>query len=333
MIDFLPGRVDIWFKEQQILLDQSFALVGDASSRKYARIISRNKSYILVEYEQTETAKLSFERFLFWQKKYKSHQLSVPEVLHVNNDHKYMVISDFGDTSLLAYLVGDGLLNQNTYLLKSIDLIASIQKLHASETSHATNLIFNQEKLLFELNTTLNYFTKTFSLSSLVANHDEIVTLWKKLWTESFNPQEYVWCHRDFHAKNLMIFENELKIIDFQDTMKGPITYDLCSLIHDCYFNYTLEQKEKFLLYAYEILASKDHVSKEAFLKSYYAVCAQRTFKAIGSFCYIFQERKNYSYLRHVGLAMDHFGKSLKKLDTNESMMLFNLIVRPYYEI
>ena len=64
----------------------------------------------------------------------------------------------------------------------------------------------------------------------------------------AFYEQPTVWVHRDFHSRNLMLIEaNELGVIDFQDAVLGPITYDPVSLLKDCYVRWPRAQQLEWL--------------------------------------------------------------------------------------
>ena len=64
----------------------------------------------------------------------------------------------------------------------------------------------------------------------------------------AFDEQPTVWVHRDFHSRNLMLLEaNELGVIDFQDAVLGPITYDPVSLLKDCYIRWPRAQQLEWL--------------------------------------------------------------------------------------
>ena len=66
--------------------------------------------------------------------------------------------------------------------------------------------------------------------------------------TRAFDEQPTVWVHRDFHSRNLMLLEaNELGVIDFQDAVLGPITYDPVSLLKDCYIRWPRAQQLEWL--------------------------------------------------------------------------------------
>ncbi|MDH4467764.1 MAG: phosphotransferase [Bacteriovoracaceae bacterium] len=309
------------------------SLVGDASTRKYFRLLdNRNHPFIAVTYEQTEAGRKSFERFIFWQKKYKDLYIPVPEIFHIDEIHLTMILEDLGSKSLLSEISKLPSNEQNLLLDEAINLVLPLHQLKVTDQGYLTQGIFNREKLDFELNLTINHFSQTFGLPSLKTNQKVIQEIWSEFLSQCFNEKDYVWCHRDFHAKNLMLdSQNKLRPIDFQDTMLGPITYDLCSLLHDCYINYSESTKE-FMLKKMKASKSFKNFSDD-FEEQYYITMAQRTFKAIGSFCYVFQARQNYFYLRHVGLAMEHFNFALKKINNNMSKELQKLIVNPYVNL
>jgi aminoglycoside/choline kinase family phosphotransferase len=243
-----------------------------------------------------------------------------------------MVLEDLGSESLLTRNFALSIDKQLFYLSSAIKILSPLQKLKFTHDSMETQGVFNKEKLAFELNLTLDHFSKTFSLPKISKGSEKINSIWPEFLNDGFKENEFVWCHRDYHSKNIMINNDLLTLIDFQDSMLGPKTYDLCSLLHDSYIHYPDEVVTKILVEAYECFPPHQ-CSFSQFEKEYYTVMAQRSFKAIGSFCFVFQTKKNYLYLRHVGLAMEHLNFALKKINNKISKDLIKLIAAPYYEI
>jgi len=124
-------------------------------------------------------------------------------------------------------------------------------------------------------------------------------------------------CHRDYHSRNIMNHKNQLYMIDFQDIRWGIPQYDLASLLHDCYFSLTQDERNYLLDYYWD--KNKEKIKgfndKEEFFYYYDLIAIQRIFKAIGSFCFIFIDFKRMNYLQYIGTAMENLKRILLKHD------------------
>ncbi|MDX1796938.1 MAG: phosphotransferase, partial [Hydrogenovibrio sp.] len=112
-------------------------------------------------------------------------------------------------------------------------------------------------------------------------------------------PQVYV--HRDYHSRNLMVTpENNPGVLDFQDAVKGPLTYDAVSLLRDCYVRWPAEQvrewqREYFLMLVQKRLLARDEW--QAFLQSMDWMGIQRHLKASGIFARLYHRDGKPGYL------------------------------------
>ena len=126
-----------------------------------------------------------------------------------------------------------------------------------------------------------------------------------------------------------MMKDGEPVVIDFQDARQGVSQYDLVSMLEDCYFQLSADNIEKLKKYYIE-QSFDENIDKEKFERIYDLMTIQRTFKAIGSFAYINQDRDDNRYLKYIGFGMEKLRNKFKKYP--EYRDLFNLImskVRP----
>src|SRR5690606_14878399 len=118
--------------------------------------------------------------------------------------------------------------------------------------------------------------------------------------------------------------------IDFQDARMGVPQYDLVSLLEDCYYKIDEKNKEKLIdYYVSEIGLERLGQSKEDFTSLYNAMTLQRVFKAIGSFAYIYEGRKDLRYIKYIGYAMERMRVYLLKKP--EYSNLRKLLFTTYY--
>lgn len=282
-------------------------LTGDASTRRYYRVFCDSKSYVVCLDNPSE--KNEDNSFLRVQKYLKQKGVRVPHVHHTNISKGYILEEDLGDVTLLQHLSGIESKEVEFNLYKQvIDQLITLHQLESSEVEECGLFKekFDFEKLNFEIEFSVKYF-----IGSLLGVEDEkvksnIVNLFKPICEElaSYN---MVLTHRDFHSRNVMVLNDELVMIDFQDARWGIAQYDLASLLDDCYYKVTRENRYKLLQHYYNSVDKKIHGqdSFEDFARVYYLMALQRVFKAIGSFGYIYHNRKDARYLRYIGFAME----------------------------
>jgi aminoglycoside/choline kinase family phosphotransferase len=116
--------------------------------------------------------------------------------------------------------------------------------------------------------------------------------------------QPRVFVHRDYHSRNLMVCpENNPGIIDFQDAVIGPITYDLVSLLRDCYIAWPRGRVESWALsYRDQAVAAglMNDASDEQFLRWFDLMGVQRHLKAIGIFARLNHRDGKPGYLNDI---------------------------------
>jgi len=154
---------------------------------------------------------------------------------------------------------------------------------------------------------TKKYFLKMYL--GLDVTTPGVEALYKKLYDMCYmiSNEPRVLVHRDYHSRNLMIKNGEQIVIDFQDARMGTPLYDLVSLLEDCYYQLDSNNKEKLIHYYYETYFQKIDSSKnfEQFMYLYDMMAIQRVFKAIGSFAYIYADRKDLRYVKYIGYAFE----------------------------
>ena len=123
-----------------------------------------------------------------------------------------------------------------------------------------------------------------------------------------------------------------LIVIDFQDARMGVGTYDLVSLLEDCYTDLDNSNRKKLIQYYWDhcnkdLYPNKDY---KDFLELYELSLLQRVFKAIGSFAYIYKSRDDIRYLKYIGFAMEKIKRTLR--NTRYSNQLLESLINKYYE-
>jgi aminoglycoside/choline kinase family phosphotransferase len=276
------------------------ALAGDAGFRRYFRS-NTQPSLIAVNSPPKKEKNAEYVSLsLFLQ----SQGLVTPTIHAVNFTHGYMLVEDFGGTLFSQQLevVDSGVLydQAETELIK---IQIATDKAPAIPLHDETKI--DQELALFEqwfLNSLLNYQLNSDEKALL----DSFFTAIKN----SAKEQPQVMIHADYHSRNLMILEqNKLGVIDFQDAMLGAITYDLVSLLKDCYVCWPESWVTKRALAYKQRLVSAGllvDVADSQFLEWFDFIGLQRHIKVLGIFSRLALRDSKRGYLNDMPLVVHY---------------------------
>lgn len=300
------------FKKSNLSLKQSLGeiknisrLTGDASTRRYYRIESANNSYVACLGDPTGKAEINF---ITLQNVYNENKVRVPKIYDKNLEMGYILEEDLGNQTLLYKLASSDSLEERDLYIKSIEELIKIHLIDVSkyDAENFTKNSFDQQKLLYEVNFTLEYFIKNFLEHRITKKQQEVLSEGFSDLCKNLDSDYKVLTHRDYHSRNIMIKNNDLVLIDFQDSRMGIPQYDLVSILEDCYYSLNNDNKD-FLIEFYwnNFLNEKSEQTREEFYKLYDLMTIQRVFKAIGSFSYIYDLRKDKRYLKYIGYAFE----------------------------
>ncbi|MFA6237147.1 MAG: phosphotransferase [Bacteriovorax sp.] len=284
-------------------------LTGDASTRKYYRIWTSTTSYVAC-LDNPINDPSNEPTFIKLQKVLHKEKVRVPLILDKELITGYILEEDLGDVTFLKEIAQIASKEEEfDFYKKAIDLMAAIHKVDVAKYQDEpfTKLAFDTEKLFAEMEFTKKYFLKMY-LGLDVATPG-IEALYKKLYDVCYmlsgEPRTLV--HRDYHSRNLMIKNGEQIVIDFQDARMGTPLYDLVSLLEDCYYQLEHANKDKLIYYYFTTYFQKFDPSKsfDEFKYLYDMMAIQRVYKAIGSFAYIYADRKDLRYVKYIGFAFE----------------------------
>ena len=288
-------------KKRQHPLEGLILLAGDASDRKFYRC--QEPPAICIQMTSwTEGFGGNAEDWISLQQYLHSLGIPVPEILFIDKDKKQIWISDLGDTFLNET-------PYKSYYNEALSLLIRCQQPSLIEQTVAHTRSFDEEKLGAEL----QIFTRFFFQKLWPLKHQEKIQKEFQLLAKTISSYDRVFCHRDYHSKNLMISNHILFWIDFQDARLGPHTYDVVSLLRDSYVKLDKSFRDELFDFYIEELNKKSSLRqpiehREFYNKSnaaqlaqeYLHVGLQRNLKAIGSFSYLAYEKKKTSYLSFI---------------------------------
>jgi N-acetylmuramate 1-kinase len=277
-------------------------LTPDASTREYFRVSWNGKSVIACVYPPDDQGKTQFDACLDVTNVFLSENLPVAKILASDAEIGIIIHEDFGNVILRDVLQNSDYETRDNLLNEAITIIAKIQSATPKAfefNSIASRLKFDEEKLLWELNFFKeHYFTslKNAPLSSedTKALNAEFIEISRELESNA-----KVLTHRDFHAANLMLQNESLKIIDHQDARIGATSYDLVSLLLDRVTEPPsrtwVREKRLFFLTEREKLGLET-LDPDIFAKEFHLQTIQRCLKATGTFSYqsVFRDKKYF---------------------------------------
>jgi aminoglycoside/choline kinase family phosphotransferase len=283
-------------------------LAGDGSDRSYFRVTLRDEStLVLMQLSDSDCAKLRAGKYewLLLAGLLREQGLKVPNLVKSIPELNAIIIEDYGDVMLqdrvTQLLVEGQFAKVEEYYLKCADSIVSLLKVPQSAADRWLDRSFDYDKLHWELSFFVeNYLRPVFetSLSEAMLSviQNEIGQIAK--FTSSYSKY---FVHRDFHSRNVMLLDDDVAIIDFQDARTGPSTYDVVSLVFDSYVPLSGSQRRQILAaVSSRIKSSFDHSFQRQYDEQLAAVLLQRQLKAIGSFGYLTIKKNKGNYLKYV---------------------------------
>jgi len=252
---------------------------GDASFRRYFRLNHNGHSYIIMDAPPDKENSLPFVEI---SKVLINVGLNVPEVLEQDLDQGFLLLTDLGQQQYLEVLNSE---NADRMYGDAMDVLLRLQ---ACSDIHYKFPLYNTELLLAEMELFRSWLINKHLDIELTNKEQDMLNKSFKWLCDSAIAQPQVPVHRDYHSRNLMFDEvRNPGILDFQDAVLGPVTYDLVSLLRDCYIEWPREQVESWVTQYHERAVQAGVVREEnesQFLRWFDLMGLQRHLKAAGIF-------------------------------------------------
>lgn len=294
----LPWVVDTLADSKIVSLSP---VAGDASARRYYRLSSAGQTYIAVE---APPASEKNAEFLAVQATLAAAGVKVPELIAVDLTRGFLLLEDLGERLLLDELTAD---NADRLYGEAFDVLQQI----AAAGSPAAGWPGYDPALLAE---ELGRFPQWF-VGRLLSLGDMDTAIWQpvvRLLTDNAIAQPQVLVHRDFHSRNLMLqADGTLGVIDFQDAVLGPVTYDLVSLLRDCYVRWEPDEVRAWALAYRQRDAVPGAVSDANFLRWFDLMGLQRHLKVLGTFARLHLRDGKPGYLDDLPLVVQYVRECL----------------------
>lgn len=312
-----------------------FPLAGDASARRYFRVVAGQESWVLMSWEPFKDD--GQYPFLSVRDHFAKHGVAVPNVIAKAPEKGLVLLEDLGDLTLERKFWENQ--SQQLSLPFYRQTIDELIKMHypatfdgiAKERNLCTafNIAFDVEKLLWELNYGREHLlVRLCGIKLSEVEKRALDGIFLKICEELHAEPKFI-AHRDYHSRNVMIKFGKARVIDFQDARMGAVQYDLVSLLRDSYVN--MEEPIARELIGYYLDRRRDvgithqlaEPSIEKFMHIYEVQTVQRCFKACGSFASFFNLRSDTRYLKYLAPTLQTVKKSLQPFDK----------YRPFFDI
>ena len=296
---------------------------SDASFRNYYRVSDHSgTTYVIMD---SPPDKENNEQFIFISELLTKMEIPSTVVYAKDLSMGFFILSDLGPATLLDRNMDTKIKTKREKLYtEAINILLLIQK---NGNNFVDQLpVYDLELLETEMNLFLDWYCiKELGISAAQLNEFNLGKCFKYL-SESALKQVQVFAHRDYHSRNIMISKRgELGIIDFQDAVLGPITYDLVSLLRDCYIELSENEIRHWLEVVYQRLINENllHISYEKFEVDFDLMGCQRHLKAIGIFSRLKHRDGKPNYMKDVPRTLGYLKKISKKYDVLEPLNNF----------
>ena len=271
----------------------------DASFRSYQRMQIGNDSWVVMD---APPDKEPCDSFIEIAARLRNAGLSAPDVIAQDLELGFLLLTDLGATPYLS------ILSTNTEKGLYTDALTALLQMQTSVPTD--NLpVYDKALLTREMALFYDWFLRELLNIQLTKSQQQKWASIQQCLIHNALEQPQLFVHRDFHSRNLMkIFDGNPGIIDFQDAVLGPITYDLVSLLRDCYIDWPIERVEQ-LVHDYYGLATEHgllDVDADRFLHWFNLMGVQRHLKAVGIFSRLKIRDGKTGYLKDIPRTLNY---------------------------
>jgi len=271
----------------------------DASFRSYLRLECGKDSFIVMDAPPQQEP---CDQFIAVAHKLRDAGLNAPEIIATNLAEGFLLLTDFGGKDYLSQL------DPKTEGALYADALAALLKMQAGidarDLPDYDEVLLQREMDLFH-----DWFLVKLLGVELDASQQASWQRVKQALVENALVQPRVFVHRDYHSRNLMKLRRDNPgILDFQDAVHGPVTYDLVSLLRDCYVAWPVARVEQLVLDYYESARDTGLVDVDAarFKRWFDLMGIQRHLKAIGIFSRLNIRDGKPDYLKDIPRTLEY---------------------------
>lgn len=269
----------------------------DASFRRYFRVTTSTGSFIAMDAPPPQEDCVPFVRVAGYLE---AMRLNAPRVIEADVEQGFLLLSDLGSTHFLEVLNSEPAAAGALYA----DALHALARMQEEGAEYQQSLPpYDEDLLRFELSLFHDWLCIRHLGIEFGGNRE---AAWQRVCdvlVANALAQPRVFVHRDYHSRNLMYTrENNPGILDFQDAVEGPLTYDLVSLLRDCYVRWPADQVYAWMrqFRAKRAPSLGPEVDDDVFLRWFDLMGAQRHLKAAGIFARLNRRDGKPAYMADV---------------------------------
>ncbi|MGH8140079.1 MAG: aminoglycoside phosphotransferase family protein [Steroidobacteraceae bacterium] len=276
---------------------------SDASFRRYFRVFRKGETFIVMD---APPQKEDVRPYLKVTRLLETIGVHVPHVHEADAAQGLLLLEDLGGTHYLQRL-GAGDDPDRLYG----DALAALAEIQTRGGEAAGELgPYDREPLAREMALMPEWFFQRHLGLALAQSETQILDAAFELLIREAMAQPAVFVHRDFHSRNLMVLgERNPGVLDFQDALRGPIGYDLVSLLKDCYIGWPRERVEQWVSGYRNLLRSRGGAGGSGdreFLRWFDLIGLQRHIKVLGIFARLWYRDGKPGYLADLPLTLEY---------------------------
>lgn len=282
---------------------------ADASFRRYFRVTDQNdgNTYVVMD---APPDKEDCTPFIHVTHLLRGVGVNAPNILKENNEQGFLLLSDLGDQPYL-----DHLSNERADIMYA-DAISTLVQMQTIKNDLPA---YDEHRLRDEMNLFEPWYLNKHLDVVLTNKQKEDLEATFSLLIENALEQPQVFVHRDYHSRNLMLLDKDNPgVIDFQDAVIGPITYDLVSLFKDCYIEWPGDKIENWL--DDYLKKSARTFDKQQFIRWFDLMGVQRHLKVLGIFARLNYRDGKAQYLNDLPLTLKYVVDTCKRYQELEPL-------------
>lgn len=298
--------VSLFEKTYQVSPESITELPSSGSNRIYFRITAASNS-IIAAYNKDKKENMAFISF---SKQFSKLGLPVPQVLAEDLINDIYFLNDLGDKTLFSMIedkraVGfdETLVN---YYKKAISSLLDFQTMPGSSFDYTVcypRSAFDKQSMMWDLNYFKYYFLK---LAGITFDEQKLEDDFHRFSDYLLQSPAEFFMYRDFQSRNIMLLNSELFFIDYQGGRKGPLEYDLASLLYDAKADLPDTLRKELLNFYIDELNKRMAVDHEKFTRSFYAFVLIRIMQAMGAYGFRGFYEKKTLFLRSIPYAVNN---------------------------
>ncbi|MEW6542967.1 MAG: phosphotransferase [Nitrospirota bacterium] len=306
-------------------------LAGDASNRRYFRVElsgAPQASLVLMQLAEPEAFKQSEEAvsgavaiaelpFVNVLRHLAKAGVAVPSLYYYDRAAGLLYLEDLGDVTLAEASANATGPDTPALYQRAVDGLVT---LHMKATFPpdpsclAFSRAFDAPLLMWEFDHFLEYGIEKRRGRLIPEGDRQAIRAEMQRIAALMAEQPRVFTHRDYHSRNLMVQHGRIRVLDFQDALMGPASYDLASLLRDSYLSLEEEMVEALIVRYLEGRAKAGApLDRPVFLRLFDLTSIQRNLKAAGRFVYIHLVKGNDRYLRYIPHTLANVKRNLNR--------------------